>query len=190
MKELASYVGAGAGLTAFFLFGFLHFSFLGGIMGINLAGALFGFPVSSGIFPRLIVSLSMLGGIVLSATMFTLAGTAAGRLVGEALDAVRAMAFWNDKADKADKYAERRRFSRARESAEVKVMAMGAIYEASLVDISESGVGLVFRTAIAINQGDVVNCICPSKRDSARGSMKVAWTSSNGKAFRAGFHFN
>ena len=49
-----TYVGAGAGVVLFAIFGLLPGSFLGGVMGLNLAGSLLGTPVVSGILARLI----------------------------------------------------------------------------------------------------------------------------------------
>ena len=46
-----AYIGAGAGLVLFALFGLLPGSLLGGAMGINIAGWIFGLPLDPGFFP-------------------------------------------------------------------------------------------------------------------------------------------
>ena len=46
-----AYIGAGAGLVLFALFGLLPGSLLGGAMGINIAGWLFGLPLQPGSSP-------------------------------------------------------------------------------------------------------------------------------------------
>ena len=45
-----AYVGAGAGLVLFALFGLLPGSILGGAMGLNIAGWLFGLPLEPGTY--------------------------------------------------------------------------------------------------------------------------------------------
>ncbi|MBI5100901.1 MAG: hypothetical protein HZB33_03600 [Nitrospirae bacterium] len=59
-------IGAGCGVVLFAVFGLLPGSFLGGVMGLNLAGMLMGFPVASGIASRLIVAASMVIGVMVS----------------------------------------------------------------------------------------------------------------------------
>ncbi len=85
----AALVGAGVGVALFALFGLLPGSFLGGVMGLNIAGLLFGHPVSSAVLPRLIVALGMLLGVMVAGAVFVVAGSAAGWLVGLAVEALR-----------------------------------------------------------------------------------------------------
>src|SRR5512137_1950080 len=73
-KKMA-YMGAGCGVVLFAVFGLLPGSFLGGVMGLNLAGIVFGTPVGTGILPRMIVAASMLIGVMVSATMAIMAST-------------------------------------------------------------------------------------------------------------------
>jgi hypothetical protein len=79
-------IGAGAGLVLFAIFGLLLGSLLGGVMGLNIAGTLFGYPVSSNLLPRIIVAGSMLIGVMVSALIFTLGGSIIGWLLGTVLD--------------------------------------------------------------------------------------------------------
>ena len=47
-KDIAKkglYVGAGAGLVLFAIIGLLPGSFIGGVVGLNIAGSIFGYPV-------------------------------------------------------------------------------------------------------------------------------------------------
>jgi len=88
-KKLA-YMGAGCGVILFAVFGLLPGSFLGGVMGLNIAGILFGTPVGAGLLPRLIVAASMVVGVMVSGTMFIMASTTLGWLVGTVVDAIKA----------------------------------------------------------------------------------------------------
>jgi hypothetical protein len=88
MKEKLIYIGAGAGLVLFAVYGLLPGSFLGGIMGLNLTGLLFGYPVTSDLVPRIIVALSMLFGVMVSGLLFLIGGTVIGWLAGTAIDAI------------------------------------------------------------------------------------------------------
>jgi hypothetical protein len=88
-KKLA-YMGAGCGVVLFAVFGLLPGSFLGGVMGLNIAGSLFGAPLEAGIVARLIVAASMVVGVMVSGLMFVTASSLAGWLIGSVLDAVRA----------------------------------------------------------------------------------------------------
>jgi hypothetical protein len=87
-KKLA-YMGAGCGVILFAVFGLLPGSFLGGVMGLNIAGLIFGLPVGAGLLPRLIVAASMVIGVMVSGTMFIMASTTLGWLVGTVVDTVK-----------------------------------------------------------------------------------------------------
>jgi hypothetical protein len=92
MKEGAkkgTYIGIGAGLVLFAVIGLLPGSFLGGVIGLNIAGAIFGTPVSSQILPRLIVGVSMLLGVVITGVVFVTASGILGWLIGTAIDHLR-----------------------------------------------------------------------------------------------------
>jgi hypothetical protein len=84
-----TYIGAGCGIVLFAVFGLLPGTFLGGIMGLNIAGALFGMPVSSGVLSRLIVAASMVVGVMVAGIIFITASSLAGWLLGTVVDAVR-----------------------------------------------------------------------------------------------------
>ena len=91
-KEMAKkglYAGAGAGLVMFALLGLLPGSFLGGVIGLNIAGSLFGLPLSASLLPRLIVAASMVLGVVVAGVVFVVGASLAGWLIGSVVDAVR-----------------------------------------------------------------------------------------------------
>ena len=85
-----SYIGAGCGIVLFAVFGLLPGSFLGGVMGLNIAGTLFGVPVTSGVVTRLIVAASMMVGVMVSGIMFVTASSLGGWLLGTVADALTA----------------------------------------------------------------------------------------------------
>ena len=87
-KKLA-YMGAGCGMVLFAVFGLLPGSFLGGVMGLNIAGILFGTPVGAGLVPRMIVAASMVVGVMVSGMMFIMASTTLGWVLGTIVDAVK-----------------------------------------------------------------------------------------------------
>ncbi len=86
-KKLA-YMGAGCGVVLFAVFGLLPGSFLGGVMGLNIAGGLFGVPVASGVLSRVIVAASMVAGVMVSGIMFITGASLAGWLIGSVIDTV------------------------------------------------------------------------------------------------------
>lgn len=91
-KEMAkrmTYIGAGAGLILFAITGLLPGTFLGGVIGLNLAGSLYGMPLTSALMPRLIVGVSMLLGVLVSGVIFISSSATAGWLIGYIVDALR-----------------------------------------------------------------------------------------------------
>ncbi len=84
-----AYIGAGCGVVLFAVFGLLPGSFFGGVMGLNIAGTLLGYPVASGILSRLIVAASMVLGIMVSGIIFITASSTEGWLIGTVVDALR-----------------------------------------------------------------------------------------------------
>jgi len=84
------FIGAGCGIVLFAIFGLLPGSFLGGVMGLNIAGTLLGMPVTSGILSRMIVAASMVVGVMVAGMVFITASSLAGWLIGTAVDALMA----------------------------------------------------------------------------------------------------
>lgn len=81
-----AYIGAGAGLVLFAVFGLLPGSLIGGAMGINLAGMLFGLPLEPGLISRVIVLASMLVGVLVAGIVIVTATTTVGWLAGRLLE--------------------------------------------------------------------------------------------------------
>ena len=89
MKNLSrktAYIGAGAGLVLFAFFGLMPGSLIGGAMGINIAGSLFGLPLDPGLISRVIVLICMLIGVLVAGIMIVMAATTAGWLIGKLLE--------------------------------------------------------------------------------------------------------
>ena len=87
LSRKAAYIGAGAGLVIFAIFGLLPGSLLGGAAGIKLAGLLFTLPLEPGIVSRMIVLASMLVGVVVSGITIVTATSTTGWLLGRVMDA-------------------------------------------------------------------------------------------------------
>jgi hypothetical protein len=86
LSRKAAYIGAGAGLVLFAIFGLLPGSLLGGAAGIKLAGIFFGLPLDPGIVSRVIVLASMLVGVVVAGIAIVTATSTLGWLVGRVLE--------------------------------------------------------------------------------------------------------
>lgn len=86
IAKKAAYIGAGAGLVLFAIFGLLPGSLIGGAMGINIAGWLFGLPLEPGLISRAIVLVSMLMGVLVAGIVIVTATTTVGWLAGSLLE--------------------------------------------------------------------------------------------------------
>ena len=64
------YVGTGIGLILFVLVGLLSGSLIGGVIGLKVAGFIFGSPLEGALLARVIVVISMLSGVFISALVF------------------------------------------------------------------------------------------------------------------------
>jgi hypothetical protein len=89
MAKKGLYTGAGAGLALFAILGLLPGSFIGGMIGINIAGSIFGLPLEPSLVPRLIVGASMILGVFLSGVIFVVGTSSLGWLIGTSIDSVR-----------------------------------------------------------------------------------------------------
>ena len=86
LSRKTAYIGAGAGMVLFAIFGLLPGSLLGGAAGIKLAGMLFGLPLEPGIISRVIVLASMLVGVMVSGIAIVTAASTMGWLTGSLLE--------------------------------------------------------------------------------------------------------
>lgn len=89
MARKGLYVGTGAGLVLFALVGLLPGSLIGGVIGLKVVGAVFGGPLGSEILPRIMLALSMITGVMVSAAVCLIGSGMIGYSVGFLMDAVR-----------------------------------------------------------------------------------------------------
>jgi hypothetical protein len=85
LTKQGAYIGAGAGLVLFAIFGLLPGSLLGGAAGIRFAGLFFGLPLDAGLLSRVIVLVSMVAGVLVSGAVIVTASSTAGWLIGAVL---------------------------------------------------------------------------------------------------------
>lgn len=102
MAKRGLYIGAGAGLVLFAIVGLLPGSFIGGVIGLNLAGKIFGLPLSAALLPRMIVAASMVLGVIVSGVVFVVGTSLMGWLAGYAVDAVKYSRQAGEQAAKAE----------------------------------------------------------------------------------------
>ena len=74
MAKKGLYVGTGIGLILFVLIGLLAGSFAGGMIGLKMTGVIFANPAESSLIARVLVTVSMIIGVVASAIV-CIAGT-------------------------------------------------------------------------------------------------------------------
>jgi hypothetical protein len=86
IAKKTAYLGAGAGLVFFALFGLLPGSILGGAMGLNIAGWMFGLPLEPGLISRVVVLVAMLMGVLVSGIVIVTASTTIGWIAGKLLE--------------------------------------------------------------------------------------------------------
>ncbi len=83
-----AYIGAGIGLTIFALFGLLYGSFIGGIIGLQINGQLFGAAAELDILPRIVASFGVMFGVFLAAVVCVVGSSIMCYLVGAVIDCV------------------------------------------------------------------------------------------------------
>ena len=103
MAKKGLYVGTGAGLVLFALVGLLPGSLIGGVIGLKVVGSLFGGPLGSAIIPRIILALSMVTGVMVSAAVCLLGSGMIGYSMGYVMDTVRSGAKAGEEATAAAK---------------------------------------------------------------------------------------
>jgi hypothetical protein len=86
IAKKTAFIGAGAGRVLFALFGLMPGSLLGGAMGINIAGWLFGLPLQPGLVTRVIVFASMLIGVLGVGIVMVSATSTTGWLVSKVFE--------------------------------------------------------------------------------------------------------
>ena len=88
MTIKGAYLGAGAGLVLFAIFGLLPGSLLGGAAGIKVAGMLFGLPLEPSLVSRAIVLMSMLAGVLVAGLVIVTACSTVGWLAARLMEGV------------------------------------------------------------------------------------------------------
>lgn len=83
------YVGTGTGIILFALVGLLPGSFVGGFIGLKMAEAIFGVAMAGTILARVLVAVSMMMGVMVSALVFIFGAGVMGWAVGYALEAIK-----------------------------------------------------------------------------------------------------
>jgi hypothetical protein len=86
LARKTAYIGAGAGLVLFAIFGLLPGSLLGGAAGIKFAGLFLGMPLEPGVISRTIVLVSMLMGVLVSGIAIVTATSTTGWLIGRVVN--------------------------------------------------------------------------------------------------------
>lgn len=88
LSKRFTYVGAGIGLVLFALFGLLPGSFIGGVLGLNIAGKIFGIPITPTVPTKIIIALMMILGVIVSAVLFIMSTAILGWLIGYIIGAI------------------------------------------------------------------------------------------------------
>lgn len=86
LARKGAYIGAGAGLVLFAIFGLMPGSLLGGAAGINVAGWIFGLPLEPGLLQRVFVLAGMLAGVLIAGVVIVTATSTVGWLVGRLVE--------------------------------------------------------------------------------------------------------
>jgi hypothetical protein len=89
-NKTVALAGAAVGFALFLGIGLLPSLMYGGYAGLLLATGIFGAPVHPGILPSGLVVFGMVLGVFGTAALFTVAGAAAGSLVGHIASSVAA----------------------------------------------------------------------------------------------------
>ena len=76
--------GAGFGLAIFAVFGLQPGAYIGGMLGVNVAGLIWGAPVLPTLAARAAVAAGMLLSVLATGTLFTMSGASIGWLAGQA----------------------------------------------------------------------------------------------------------
>lgn len=84
------YVGAGMGLIMFAIIGLLPSSFIGGVLGLKIAGQIFGTPLGMELVPRMLVGLSMVLAVLVTGFVFVVGIAITGWLAGTVADTIKA----------------------------------------------------------------------------------------------------
>jgi hypothetical protein len=90
MARKGLYAGAVMGLILFAIIGLLPSSFIGGVLGLKIAGHIFGTPLGMELVPRMLVGLSMVLAVLVTGFVFVVGISIIGWLAGTIADTVKA----------------------------------------------------------------------------------------------------
>lgn len=82
MTKKGALTGAMAGIILFAIVGLFPSSFIGGVIGLKIAGYLFGMPLGAELLSRSIVGISMVLGVAVTGLMFVIGASIIGWLFG------------------------------------------------------------------------------------------------------------
>ncbi len=83
------YTGAGVGLILFAIIGLLPSSFIGGVLGLKIAGHIFGTPIGMELVPRMLVGLSMVLAVLVTGFVFVAGISIIGWMAGTLVDTAK-----------------------------------------------------------------------------------------------------
>ncbi|KAF0179420.1 MAG: hypothetical protein FD164_2056 [Nitrospirae bacterium] len=83
------YIGAGIGLVLFAIVGLLPSSFIGGVLGLKIAGHIFGLPLGTAVAPRFVVGVFMVLGVLVTGLVFVVGLSLIGWASGTVAEALR-----------------------------------------------------------------------------------------------------
>ncbi len=83
------YIGAGIGLVLFAIVGLLPSSFIGGVLGLKIAGHIFGLPLGTAVAPRFVVGVFMVLGVLVTGLVFVVGLSLIGWAGGTVAQALR-----------------------------------------------------------------------------------------------------
>ena len=98
MAKRGLYVGIGAGLVLFVLAGLMPGSLIGGVIGLQVMNAVTGDAMGSELIPRMVLAVSMLGGIIVSALICIMGPGLVGWALGYLIDSAQAKAETKEEA--------------------------------------------------------------------------------------------
>ncbi len=82
-------IGAMGGAILFAVFGLLPGSFIGGVIGLNIAKGLFGPPINADLAPRMIVATAMVVGVLVTGVVTVIATSLLGMVGANLLKVLR-----------------------------------------------------------------------------------------------------
>ncbi|HMK43079.1 MAG TPA: hypothetical protein VK445_02985 [Dissulfurispiraceae bacterium] len=83
------YIGAGIGLILFAIVGLLPSSFIGGVLGLKIAGHIFGLPLGTAVAPRFVVGVFMVLGVLVTGLVFVVGLSLIGWAGGTVIETLR-----------------------------------------------------------------------------------------------------